>query len=122
MARMRLWRLPSLSILLECRSMMILSHQHLGQRGPINSRQGPPTPAMGRAASAWPPRWSDSCAPCPADHEASCKLDAAPVEVERDAAQTLAPQHSADSLADRVGLSRFQFLANNATLTLGPFA
>jgi hypothetical protein len=29
---------------------------------------------------------------------------------------------SADSLADGVGLSRFQFLANNATLTLGPFA
>jgi hypothetical protein len=52
----------------------------------------------------------------------SSRLDATLVEVEGDTAQTLAPQHSADSLADRVGLSRFQFLANNATLTLGPFA
>ena len=52
----------------------------------------------------------------------SSRLDATLVEVEGDAAQTLAPQHSADSLADRAGLSRFQFLANDATLTLGPFA
>jgi hypothetical protein len=34
----------------------------------------------------------------------------------------LAPQDSADSLADGIGLSRFQLLANDATLTLGPFA
>ena len=53
---------------------------------------------------------------------ASSRLDATLVEVERDAAQTLAPQDSADSLADGIGLSRFQLLANNATLTLGPFA
>ena len=52
----------------------------------------------------------------------SGRLDATPVEVERDAAQTLAPQDSADSLANGVGLGRFQLLANDATLTLGPFA
>jgi hypothetical protein len=49
-------------------------------------------------------------------------LDAALVEVERDTAQSLTPQDSADRLADRVGLGRFQLLANDATLTLGPFA
>jgi hypothetical protein len=52
----------------------------------------------------------------------SSRLDATLVEVERDAAQTLAPQDSADSLANGIGLSRFQLLASDATLTLGPFA
>jgi hypothetical protein len=52
----------------------------------------------------------------------SSRLDAAPVEVERDTAQTLASEDAADSLADGVGLSRFQLLARDATLTLGPFA
>jgi hypothetical protein len=42
----------------------------------------------------------------------SSRLDATLVEVERDAAQRLALQDSADSLADGVGLSRFQLLAN----------
>src|SRR5215216_234886 len=34
----------------------------------------------------------------------------------------LTTQDSADSLANGIGLSRFQLLANDATLTLGPFA
>jgi hypothetical protein len=50
------------------------------------------------------------------------RLDATLVEVERDAAQTLAPQDSADSLANGIGLSRFQLLASDTTQTLGPFA
>ena len=50
----------------------------------------------------------------------SSRLDATLVEVERDAAQTLAPQDSADRLADGVGLSRFQLLTNDATRTLDP--
>jgi hypothetical protein len=52
----------------------------------------------------------------------SSRLDATLVEVKGDAAQTLAPQDSTDSLADGVGLSRFQLLANDATLTVRPFA
>jgi hypothetical protein len=52
----------------------------------------------------------------------SSRLDATLVEVECDAAQRLTSQDSADSLAAGVGLGRFQLLANDATLTLGPFA
>jgi hypothetical protein len=47
----------------------------------------------------------------------SSRLDATLVEIEGDAAQTIASEDSADSLADGVGLSRFQILANDASPT-----
>jgi hypothetical protein len=70
------------------------------QLGPCRSRTHDPTPTYSTAGSL--------------DHSDPDRLDAAIVEVEGDAADALAAQHSASGLLDRLGLGWLDLLADDA--------